>query len=126
MDKKMRAEVLTAYEDYLTAFNNDNIDTINSLVAWPLSYIGDGKVTSLDQFPVKPSELKESMGWDRSEGFEIDVVAVTETKAHVLMRNTRRLRKDGSLIEEASAFYAFTRTGDGWKMFALSDVRMPA
>ena len=126
MDKKMRAEVLTAYEDYLTAFNNDDINTINSLVAWPLSYIGDGKVTSLDQFPVKPSELKESMGWDRSEGFEIDVVAVTETKAHVLMRNTRRLRKDGSLIEEASAFYAFTRTDDGWKMFALSDVRMPA
>ena len=122
----MRAEVLTAYEDYLTAFNNDDIDTINSLVAWPLSYIGDGKVTSLDQFPVKPSELKESMGWDRSEGFEIDVVAVTETKAHVLMRNTRCLRKDGSLIEEASAFYAFTRTDDGWKMFALSDVRMPA
>ncbi len=126
MDKKMRAEVLTAYEDYLTAFNNDDIDTINALVAWPLSYIGDGKVTNLDQFPVKPSELKESMGWDRSEGFEIDVVAVTETKAHVLMRNTRRLRKDGSLIEEASAFYAFTRTDDGWKMFALSDVRMPA
>ena len=114
------------YEAYLTAFNKDDIDTINSLVAWPLSYIGDGKVTSLDQFPVKPSELKESMGWDRSEGFEIDVVAVTETKAHVLMRNTRRLRKDGSLIEEASAFYAFIRTGDGWKMFALSDVRMPA
>ena len=121
----MRAEVLTAYEDYLTAFNNDDIDTINSLVAWPLSYIGDGKVTSLDQFPVKPSELKESMGWDRSEGFEIDVVAVTETKAHVLMRNTRRLRKDGSLVEEASAFYGFTKTGDSWKMFALSDVRMP-
>jgi hypothetical protein len=54
------------------------------------------------------------------------VVAVTETKAHIVMRNTRRLRKDGSLIEEASAFYAFNRTGDGWKMFALSDVRMPA
>ena len=125
MDKRMRAELLTAYEDYLTAFNNDDIDTINSLVAWPLSYIGDGKVTSLHQFPGKPSELKESMGWDRSEGFEIDVVAVTETKAHILMRNTRRLRKDGSLIEEASALYAFTRTGDGWKMFALSDVRMP-
>ena len=126
MNKEMRAEVLAAYEAYLTAFNNDDIDTINSLVAWPLSYIGNGKVTSLDQFPVKPSELRESMAWDRSEGFEIDVVAVTESKAHVLMRNTRRLRKDGSLIEEASAFYAFTKTKDGWKMFALSDIRMPA
>ena len=126
MDSQMRAEVLAAYEAYLSAFNNDDIDTINSLVAWPLGYIGDGKVTSLDQFPVKPSEPRESMGSDRSEGFEIDVVTVTETKAHIVMRNTRRLRKDGSLIEEASAFYAFTRTGDGWKMFALSDVRMPA
>ena len=54
MNKEMRAEVLAAYEAYLTAFNNDDIDTINSLVAWPLSYIGNGKVTSLDQFPVKP------------------------------------------------------------------------
>ena len=62
MDSQMRAEVLAAYEAYLSAFNNDDIDTINSLVAWPLSYIGDGKVTSLDQFPVKPSELRESMG----------------------------------------------------------------
>jgi hypothetical protein len=32
------------------------------------------------------------------------------------------VRTDGSLIETVSAFYAFTRTDGGWKMYAISDV----
>ena len=51
---------------------------------------------------------------------------MTETKAHLVCRNVRRIREDGSLIEEASAFYAFKKTGEGWKMFAISDVVNPA
>jgi len=51
---------------------------------------------------------------------------MTETKAHLLCRNVRRLREDGSLIEQVSAFYAFKKTADGWKMFAISDVVNPA
>ena len=42
------------------------------------------------------------------------------------MRNCRRLRDDGSLIEEASAFYAFKITDGGWKMYAFSDITFPA
>ena len=70
--------------------------------------------------------MREMKGWATSEGFEIDIVAVSKTKAHVIMRNTRRIRDDGSLIEEASAFYAYTKTTDGWKMFAASDIILPA
>ena len=63
-----------------------------------VAYIGGDSVTMLDQFPINPADMKASKGWDRSDSFEIDVVAVGENKAHRLMRNTRRLRKDGSLI----------------------------
>ena len=70
--------------------------------------------------------MKKAKGWHRSDAFEIDVVAMTETKTHLLCRNVRRLREDGSLIEQVSAFYAFKKTADGWKMFAISDVVNPA
>jgi hypothetical protein len=66
--------------------------------------------------------MQASKGWDRSEGIEIDVVAIGETKAHLVMRNARRLRENSSLIEEATGFYAYTKEDGEWKMFAFSDI----
>ena len=56
----------------------------------------------------------------------MDVVAVSGKKVHVVIRNVRRLRSDGSLIEEASVFYALKNTNNGWKMYAISDITFPA
>ncbi len=126
MNKKDRVALFKAYENYLSAFNDNDIETINDCVQYPLAYIGAGTVSLLDNFPISPADMKASKGWDRSEAFEIDIVAVGENKAHLLMRNARRLRKDGSLIEEATGFYAYTKTKSGWKMFAISDIVFPA
>ena len=126
MDSQDRADLFHAYQNYLAAFNANDIDAINDCVSFPLAYIGAGAVTMLDNFPVTPSELKAKTGWAKSEAFEIDIVSVGEDKAHLLMRNTRRLRADDSLIEQASAFYAYKKTAAGWKMFALSDIVFPA
>lgn len=126
MDKVERSNLLGAYQRYLTAFNANDIDAINCCISYPLAYIGGDSVTLLDQFPLSPLEMKASKGWDRSDSFEIDVVAVGENKAHLLMRNTRRLRQDGSLIEEATAFYAYKKVNGDWKMFAISDIVFPA
>ena len=126
MDSSKRAALLSAYQQYIDAFNSNDIDKINKCVQFPLAYIGAGEVKMLDKFPIKPQEMKTQKGWDRSEAFEIDVVAVGENKAHLIMRNTRRLRKDGSLIEEATGFYAYTKVEDNWKMFAISDIIFPA
>jgi len=57
---------------------------------------------------------------------EIDVVAIGDNKAHLVMRNARRLRQDGSLIEEATGFYAYTKEEGDWRMFAISDIVFPA
>jgi hypothetical protein len=126
MDSSERAKLLSAYQRYLDAFNANDIDAINNCVKFPLAYIGDGEVKILDYFPITPAEMKAAKGWGRSEGFEVDVVAISATKAHLVMRNTRRLRNDGSLIEEATGFYAYTKHDDDWKMFAISDITFPA
>ena len=42
-------------------------------------------------------------------------------KGHVISSGTR-IRKDKSVIEKYTVFYAFTKTDNGWKMYAISDV----
>jgi hypothetical protein len=119
------AEVVQAYERYLQAFLADDIAAIDALVQYPLAYIGDGKVTMLDQYPVKPSALMATKGWHTSVGMDYEVIGINETKAHVVLKRCTRVRSDGGPIEEVFAFYAWTRTDDGWKMFAVSDVTLP-
>ena len=126
MDKNLRAQVFETYDRYSNAFNESDIEIINDCIAYPLAYIGADSVKMLDKFPVDPQELKEKIGWATSNAFEIDVVAVSDKKAHVVIRNVRRLRSDGSLIEEATGFYAFKNTNNGWKMYAFSDITFPA
>ena len=126
MNKNLRAQVFETYNRYLNAFNDVDIETINDCISYPLAYIGADSVKMLDKFPIDPRELKERIGWATSNAFEIDVVAVSDKKAHVVIRNVRRLRSDGSLIEEATGFYAFKNTNNGWKMYAFSDITFPA
>ena len=126
MVKIHRTQVLETYYTYVNAIVDADMETINNCVAYPLAYIGADSVKMLDKFPVDPQELKEKIGWATSNAFEIDVVAVSDKKAHVVIRNVRRLRSDGSLIEEATGFYAFKNTNNGWKMYAFSDITFPA
>ena len=126
MDKNLRAQVFETYNRYSNAFIESDMETINNCISYPLAYIGADSVKMLDKFPVDPQELKEKIGWATSNAFEIDVVAVSDKKAHVVIRNVRRLRSDGSLIEEATGFYAFKNTNNGWKMYAFSDITFPA
>ena len=126
MDKNLRAQVLETYNRYLNAVNEADMETINDCVAYPLAYIGTDSVKMLEEFPIDAREWKKKTGWAKSKAFEIDVVAVSDKKAHILMRNVRRLRYNGSLIEEATGFYAFKNTKEGWKMYAFSDITFPA
>ena len=126
MDKNLRAQVFETYNRFLNAFNEADMETINDCISYPLAYIGADSVKMLDKFPIDPKKLKEKTEWAASDAFEIDVVAVSDNKALVVIRNVRRLRGDGSLIEEATAFYALKNTNNGWKMYAISDITFPA
>jgi hypothetical protein len=120
-----KAEVIQAYESYLEAFLANDLAVIDALVQYPLAYIGDGEVAMLDEFPIKPSALMAAKAWHTSVDMEYEVIGISKTKAHLVLKRGTRVRRDGSPIEQVFAFYAWTRTADGWKMFALSDVTVP-
>jgi hypothetical protein len=120
-----QAEVIEAYERYLKAFLADDLAAIDALVQYPLAYVGDGKVSMLDQWPFRPSTLRRVKGWHTSIDMAYEVIGISETKAHLVLKRGTRVRRDGSPIEDICAFYAWTRTEAGWKMFALSDVTVP-
>ena len=81
-----KAEVIQAYERYVQAFLADDLATIDSLVQYPLAYIGDGKVSVLDQWPFEPSALRAAKGWHTSIDMAYEVVGISETKAHVVLK----------------------------------------
>jgi len=66
-------------------------------------------------------KLKKEKQWDHSTEWKFEIVAVTETDAHAVA-SAVRCRSDGSKIESVHGFYAFTKTDDGWKMYAVAEV----
>jgi hypothetical protein len=118
-------EVRATYERYLSSFVDNDLAGIDAVVSYPLAHIGDGQVRTYDTFPIDPAGLKAAKGWHTTVNSRYEVVAVSRTKAHVVLYHGDRVRADGSLIETVAGFYAFTRTDDGWKMYAISDVVNP-
>ena len=121
MSENKEKEVLKAYEQYLAYFLDNDMNGINSLVKFPITYIADGESKSLDAFPVTPKEMMENKLWDTTIDTETYVHGTNSTKGHVISSGTR-IRKDKSVIEKYTVFYAFTKTDNGWKMYAISDV----
>ena len=121
MGENNEKEVLKAYEKYLVCFLNNDMDGINSLVKFPITYIADGECKSLNTFPVKPKEMMDSKQWDTTIDTNTYTHGVNSEKGHVISSGTR-IRKDKSVIEKYTAFYAFTKTDKGWKMYAVSSV----
>jgi hypothetical protein len=79
----------------------------------------------LDEYPIRPSALMAAKDWHTSIDMDYEVIGISETKAHLVLKRGTRVRRDGSPIEHVFAFYAWTRTADGWKIFAVSDVTVP-
>lgn len=120
------AQVRAAYERYLTAFLHADLAAIDEVVSYPLAHVGETGIRLFDTFPINPADLKAAKGWHTTVNSRYEVVAVSARKAHVVLYSADRIRKDGSLIETVSAFYAFTRTDVGWKLYAFSDLVNPA
>ena len=121
-----KKEALHFMQNYMEAFNRNDIARLNECFHFPLAWLGESSVTMFDQIPVKPSDLRNKTGWAKTDGFDYDIVAASHIKAHVHIRNLRRLRSDGSLIEEASVFYDLCKISDVWKIFAMSGIVFPA
>lgn len=119
---ELKQEVIDTYNQYyIEGFKQDDISIIDQIVEYPLTYIKDGKVTTLDKYPVNPAELKRELQWDHSKDWKFEVAGINETSANVFASATR-CRKDGSVIEYVRAFYGFKKVDGQWKMHVLADI----
>ena len=125
MDQEAKEEVLATYTAYIDAFRANDVSALNKLIQYPLAYIGNGRVTVVETYPVQPAELMAAKQWHDTKDIDPEVVFLSTEKAHVILRHATRVRMDGSPIEVVSAFYALTRTASGWKFFAFSDITVP-
>ena len=121
MSESNEKELLKTYEQYLAYFLDNDMDGVNSLVKFPITFIDDGESKLLDAFPVTPKEMMENKQWYTTIDTKTYVHGVNSKKGHVISSGTR-IRKDKSVIEKYTAFYAFTKTDKGWKMYAVSSV----
>ena len=84
---------------YLNTIIEADKDAINECIEYPLVYIGADSVTMLDKFPIDNQEWKQKNGWATSNGFDIDVLAVTEKKyKQVIDRNINLLNHKNQLL----------------------------
>ena len=63
----------------------------------------DGAVTPMNQSPLDLKQLKAS-GFKDTLAMDVSEVAVDEAKAHVVMREGRRIDKNDNPIERVTAF----------------------
>jgi hypothetical protein len=68
--------VVAAYRAYARAFLDNDMDAINRLVRYPLTYIADGKTIMLDSFPVKPADLMTQKQWHSTADTDFEVVGM--------------------------------------------------
>ena len=85
--ERLRQEVTAAYETYLQAFRTADLEMINSLVKYPIAFIDDGAVRMLNAYPVNPAELMAKKGWHSTKDGDYEVVGISPTKAHVVLRD---------------------------------------
>jgi hypothetical protein len=50
----------------------------------------------------------------KAEAIQAEDVAMSETKAHLILRRCNCVRRDGSPVEEACTFYRLDKDGHGW------------
>jgi hypothetical protein len=126
MNEQANDDVLAVYAAYVAAFRANDVKAIDKLMQYPLAHIGNGQTTLLDAYPIKPAQLMAAKQWHDSTDIAYEVVFASADKAHLILRQAKRVRIDGSPIETVSVFYALTRTASGWKFFAVSDIIIPA
>jgi len=118
----LKQEVFDTYNEYyVEGFKNNDVTLIDKIIEYPLTYIKNGNVSSLDAYPVDPAKLKQALEWDHSKDWNFEVVGINGTSANAIASATR-CREDGSLIEYVSAFYGFKKVDGQWKMHVLADI----
>ena len=121
---KLKEEVAKAYKIYLKNFEAGDMKAIETSCSFPLSFDADGEVKSFNQFPIDVTAMKETTGYYQSLNSDIEVITVSQTKAHIILRKALRVKQDGTPIESVSGFYIWVKLDGVWKMKFASTITL--
>ena len=121
---RIKDEVTQAYKVYLRNFEAGDMKAIEASCSFPLSFDSDGEVKSFPQFPIDVTAMKETTGYHISPNSDIEVIAVSKTKAHIILRKALRVKQDGTPIESVSGFYIWIKVDGAWKMKFASAITL--
>ena len=121
---RIKDEVTQAYKVYLRNFEAGDMKAIEASCSFPISFDSDGEIKSFNQFPIDVTAMKETTGYHRSLNSDIDVIAVSEKKAHIILRKALRVKQEGTPIESVSGFYIWIKVDGAWKMKFASAITL--
>ena len=121
---KLKEEVAKAYKIYLKNFEAGDMKAIETSCSFPLSFDADGEVKSFNQFPIDVTAMKETTGYYQSLNSDIEIITVSQTKAHIILRKALRVKQDATPIESVSGFYIWVKLDGLWKMKFASAITL--
>lgn len=124
LDPAIVAEVTRVMDDYREVFFNGTREQAQAFVHLPVLYISEDDVQLRERYPFDPEKLRAQSGIAKAD-VDMEVIHADATKAHVLLHG-RRMRADGSLVEDVEAVYILQKREGVWKIAAFSGVRTPA
>ena len=118
-----KLEVAAALQNYMKVFNERNFKAVAEDV-WTNPSVGfsDKGITMIDlEAHLKRSQgvysTLDKIGWDRTDT-PVSTVCILNENAALISGDYRRLRKDGSVIEQSGSVNLFSKGPGGWKMVA--------
>jgi hypothetical protein len=118
---ELTAEVNEMLDRYIVAFEKGGLEEVSEFMVFPMAYIGDDKVSTLERYPFDPVRLREKTGFHHTDSKHI-IIGVDEHKAHVNIRATR-YRADNTPIETVNAIYILLKIDGDWKIAVISGIR---
>jgi len=117
IDPKVKAAVLKALDDYMSAFNAKDLKGWEATYQFPHYRLASGTMSVLDHAGLRDSTTVfgslQKGGWDHSAWDHRNIIQASEDKVHVDTRFSR-YKADGTKIGVYESLYVLTRENDRW------------
>ena len=111
----LKQEVLDAYDGYVKAFIKGDTKEVENHLSFPNYRFLDGEIKEFNEFHSNLNELK-NRGYKDTIALSIDVVEISEEKAHLVLKEALRVKDNNEPLEEISSFYIFIKEDNKWKI----------
>ena len=120
VSENLAQELFARHEEYQKAFLNNDYEAYKEIFTSPVCVLMGDRFEVFDEVPNFAANAANADGWVRSEFTPYEVIAVSNTKAHLAIRNFSRYADNDQLLTSGSAMYIYNRIGGDWKISAIS------